>query len=306
VGRLVRVGVTGSSGLIGRSLVAALEERGDEVVRFLRPTSSASGTSSIRWDPTRGDVDEDHLRRAALDAVVNLAGTGIGDRRWSPARKREILESRVAATSTLVRALASVGVGHLVNASAIGWYGSRGDELLDETSMRGADFLSDVCHAWEDAAAPLADAGTTVTYLRTGIVLDAHGGALRQQLPLFRFGLGGRFGSGDQWMSPVSLADEVRAVLWLLDHRLSGPVNVVAPSPLTNRDFTQVLASALHRPALFTVPHVALGLVLGNEMADELVFASQRVVPSALQSSGFRFEHPDAASALAWALATPK
>ena len=302
----VRVGVTGSSGLIGRSLVAALEQRGDEVVRFVRPITNDTATNSLRWDPANGDVDVEGLRRANLEAIVNLAGAGIGDRRWSPARKGEILDSRVSATSTLARAVleSGVGVGTFVNASAIGWYGSRGDDVLTETSARGTGFLSDVCQAWEDAAAPLLGAGTTVAYVRTGIVLDAHGGVLRQQLPLFRVGLGGRYGTGDQWMSPVSLADEVRAVLWTLDHHLSGPINVVAPSPLTNGDFTRVLARALRRPAFFAVPHFALGLVLGTEMADELVFASQRVVPTALQDSGFQFEHPDATSALAWALAT--
>jgi uncharacterized protein (TIGR01777 family) len=304
----VRVGITGATGLIGRSLVTALEERGDEVVRFLRPSTLDVGTPAVRWDPANGDVDTDDLRRATLDAVVNLAGAGIGDRRWSPARKHEILESRIAATSTLARALneSGNGVAHFVNASAIGFYGNRGDDTLDETSPRGEGFLSDVCVAWEGAAQPLDAAGTSVAYLRTGIVLDAHGGALRQQLPLFRFGLGGRYGSGRQWLSPVSLADEVRAVLWILDHRLSGPINVVAPSPITNRDFTRVLASAMHRPAFFAVPHSALGLVLGSEMANELVFASQRVVPTALIESGFHFEHTDAPSAVAWALAHAK
>ncbi len=298
----VRVGVAGSSGLIGRSLVAALEQRGDVVVRFLRPTTNDVGENTVRWDPANADVDGDALRRAELDAVVNLAGVGIGDRRWSAARKREILDSRIAATTTLSRAVSETSVGMFVNASAIGWYGSRGDDVLDETSPRGTGFLSDVCQAWEDAAAPLSATGTNVAYLRTGIVFDAHGGALRQQLPLFRFGLGGRFGSGRQWMSPVSLADEVRAVLWILDHRLSGPINVVAPSPLTNRDFTRILAGALHRPAFFAVPQFALGLVLGTEMAEELVFVSQRIVPTVLTESGFQFEQPDATSALAWAL----
>jgi len=302
----VRVGVAGSSGLIGRALVAALEERGDEVVRFIR-TSSSDAAGSIRWNPARGDVDEDDLRRVGgFDAVVNLAGAGIGDRRWTVARKHEILESRVAATGTLARVLRESGVGAgagaFINASAIGWYGSRGDEVLDESSASGSGFLAEVCRAWEDATQPLVDAGTTVAHLRTGIVLSARGGALRQQLGLFRFGLGGRYGSGRQWMSPVSLFDEVRAVLFLLDHPVSGPVNAVAPSPVTNREFTKVLASAVRRPAIFAVPQFALDLALGSEMATELVFASQRVVPGVLASAGFTFEHPDAASAVAWAL----
>jgi uncharacterized protein len=304
----VRVAVTGASGLIGRSLVAALEARGDEVVTFQRATSKTTTANSVRWDPAHHEVDEDDLRRCGeLDAVVNLAGAGIGDRRWSPARKDEILASRVSATSTLANVFRGPhAVALMVNASAIGWYGSRGDETLTETSPRGAGFLSDVCRAWEEAAQPLVDAGTTVGYLRTGLVLDAHGGVLRQQLALFRLGLGGRYGSGRQWMSPVSLADEIRAVLWMIDHRLAGPVNVVAPAPLINRDFTRTLARALHRPAFFAVPRVALEMALGSEMANELVFASQRVMPGVLTESGFHFEHPDATSAVAWALANAK
>jgi uncharacterized protein (TIGR01777 family) len=302
----MRVGVTGASGLIGRSLVAALKERGDDVVTFRRPTSNTTAANSIRWDPAHHEVDENDLRRCGeLDAVINLAGAGIGDRRWSPAREAEILTSRVNATSTLATALQGQhAVSTVLNASAIGWYGTRGDDLLDETSPRGTGFLADVCHAWEEAARPLVATGTTVAYLRTGPVLDAHGGVLRQQLAFFRLGLGGRYGSGRQWMSPVSLADEIRAVIWILDHRLAGPVNIVAPSPLINRDFTRELARALHRPAFFAVPRVALELALGSEMASELVFASQRVLPGVLGASGFHFEHPDAPSALVWALAS--
>lgn len=305
MGRHVRVGVTGASGLIGRALVAALEERGDDVVQFIRTTSLPASTPSVRWDPANGGVDEGDLRRVGgFDAVVNLAGAGIGDRRWSTARKREILESRVAATTTIARVLADSGggTGLLANASAIGWYGSRGDDELDESSSSGSGYLADVCRAWERATQPLVDAGTTVAQLRSGLVLSARGGVLRQQLALFRRGLGGRYGSGRQWMSPISLADEVRAVLWILDHRLSGPLNLVAPSPLTNRDFTKVLAHALRRPAFFAVPRIALDVALGNEMAEELVFASQRVTPHALINSGFHFDHPDAASAVSWAL----
>ncbi len=186
----------------------------------------------------------------------------------------------------------------------IGWYGSRGDEQLDETSARGEGFLADVCEAWENAALALSATGTSVARLRSGVVLSTRGGALRQQLPLFRAGVGGRLGSGRQWLSPISLRDEVSAILWVLDHRLDGPVNLVAPVPLTNRAFTRDLAAALHRPGVFAVPAAALRVTLGFEMADELVLASQRVTPQTLLASGYPFAHRDAASALSWALAS--
>ncbi|HEY5111692.1 MAG TPA: TIGR01777 family oxidoreductase [Acidimicrobiales bacterium] len=301
----VRVALTGASGLIGRSLVEALHERGDTTVTFVRPTTKVFAGSTVRWDPSRGLVDEDDLKRVGnFDAVVNLAGAGIGDRRWTAARKNEILRSRVIATTLLVSTLGELanGGGFLANASAIGWYGSRGDESLDESSPRGAGFLSDVCVAWEQATTSLEDRGMDVAHLRSGIVLSSRGGALRKQLLLFRCGLGGYLGTGDQWMSPVSLFDEVRAILWTIDHRLAGPVNLVAPQALTNREFTRIFARALHRSAPLKVPKAIIKAVLGTEMADELVLASQKVKPEKLCSSNFQFEHPDTVSALQWAL----
>lgn len=301
----MRVGVTGASGLVGRSLVEALHERGDTAVVFVRPSSKEFFGDSVRWDPERDVVDEGDLKRVGgLDAVVNLAGAGIGDRRWSPSRKREILDSRVLATTLLANVLKELsdGGGFLANASAIGWYGSRGDESLDETSRRGAGFLSDVCVAWEKATSPLEDLGMGVAHLRSGVVLSSKGGALKKQLPLFRSGLGGHYASGGQWMSIISLFDEVRALLWTIDHRLTGPVNLVAPSPLSNREFTRELARVLRRPALFNVPKPLLRAVLGGEMADELILASQRVTPEKLRGSNFKFEHADANAALEWAL----
>lgn len=301
----MRVGVTGASGLIGRSLVAALHERGDTTVRFVRPSSSEPASNTVRWDPARGAIDEDDLTRVgALDAVVNLAGAGIGDRRWSASRKREILNSRVSATTLLVEALGGLsnGGGFLANASAVGWYGSRGDEVLDEASPRGAGFLSDVCVTWELATSPLEAKGVGVAHLRSGVVLSAKGGALRKQLPLFRSGVGGRFGAGDQWMSIISLIDEVRALLWTIDHHLTGPVNLVAPQPITNGSFTHELARVLHRPALFNLPKPVVKAVLGGEMAEELILVSQRVVPEKLHSSGFTFENSDARASLEWVL----
>jgi uncharacterized protein (TIGR01777 family) len=305
----VRVALTGSSGLIGRALIEALRERGDTTVAFVRPSAKQAASAGVRWDPARGLVDEEDLQRAGhLDAVVNLAGAGIGDRRWTAARKREILDSRVNATTLLVRALEGVpnGGGFFANASAIGWYGSRGDEQLNESSPRGAGFLSDVCVAWEGATSPLEARGLDVAHLRSGVVLSSKGGALKKQLPLFRVGLGGPLGTGAQWISPISLRDEVRAVLWTLDHRLTGPINMVSPQPLTNRALARALAKVLHRPAPFKVPAPILKTLLGAEMAQELILASQRVIPERLIASTFRFEHPDCTSALLWALTSEK
>ena len=195
-------------------------------------------------------------------------------------------------------------MGLLASASAIGWYGDRGDEVLNETSLRGDGFLADVCHQWEGATGPLESGGVPVAHFRTGIVLSSRGGALKKQLPLVRWGLGGAFGNGRQWMSPIALIDEVRALLWIIDHQLTGPLNVVAPSPLTNRDFTSELASALHRRAFLNVPSPALRVVLGREMANELLLVSQRVTPDRLLASGFVFQCPDVASALREVLVT--
>lgn len=300
----MRVAVTGASGLIGRALVGAMRERGDSVIRFVRPMTTDPGEDVVRWDPARDLVDDADLRReGGFDAVVHLAGAAIGDRRWTPSRKAEILSSRVTSTSLLVRALGELpsGVSLLASASAIGWYGSRGDERLDETSSKGDGFLSNVCAEWENAASTL-QGRANVAHLRSGLVVSTHGGIMRSQLPLFRFGLGGRLGSGAQWMSPISLLDEVRAVLWVVDHEMSGAVNLTAPRPLTNREFTRQLAHDLHRPALMSVPAPALRVVLGGEMANELVLSSQRVEPAVLNESGFTFQQPDAASTIHWAL----
>jgi uncharacterized protein (TIGR01777 family) len=303
----MRVGVTGSSGLIGHALVTALRERGDSVVPFVRPGSTHSFDSCIRWDPSSAYVDETDLRDVGrLDALVHLAGAGIGDRRWNDSRKALILSSRVESTRLLdqVAQLLPEGVGFVASASAIGWYGDRGNEELDETSTRGDGFLADVCHQWESATASLESRDTPVAHFRSGIVLSARGGALKKELPLFRSGLGGTFGSGRQWMSPVSLIDEVRAVLWIIDHQLTGPLNIVAPAPMTNRDFTRELASVLQRRAFLNVPSFALRAALGQQMANELLLVSQRVTPQRLLASGFVFTSPDATSALRDVLAS--
>ena len=303
LGRDVRVGVTGSSGFIGSALVTALHERGDDVVRFVRPASSRGG-EEIRWDPSRGLVDEGDLRRVGrFDAVVNLAGAGIADRRWSTSRKEEIRTSRTASTALLVELLASFGTAFLASGSAVGVYGSRDDEVLDESSATGDDFLAQVCTQWEVATSPLTSSGTAVAHLRSGLVMSSRGGSLQKQLPLFRFGLGGPFGTGRQWISPISLCDEVRAIVWLLQRRPSGPFNLVAPAALTNRDFTDALARQLHRPARLRVPSSVLRIALGAELVTGAVLASQRVVPTALREAGFTFEHSDIEAILSSALA---
>jgi uncharacterized protein len=301
----VRVGVTGASGFIGSALVSALEERGDIVVPFVRPNATRVGAGVIRWDPSKGLIDDDDLRtNGGFDAVVNLAGAGIADRRWSASHKVAIGRSRLDATTLLVRALRETSsTAFLASGSAIGVYGSRGAEALDESSSLGDDFLAEVCVAWEQATSALNDAGSAVALLRTGIVLSRSGGALRKQLPLFRLGVGGPIGAGQQWMSPISLRDEVRAILWLLERRPSGPFNLVAPAALTNRDFSVALARQLHRPSIVRVPKAAVRVAIGTELADATALASQRVVPKALLESGFMFESPDISSIVASALA---
>jgi uncharacterized protein (TIGR01777 family) len=302
----MRVGVTGSSGFIGSALVDALRERGDDVIAFVRPTANERDANAVRWNPSLGLVDANDLRRVGgFDAVVNLAGAGIADRRWTASRKIEIMQSRIRSTELLAHALAgmSSGTPMVASGSAVGYYGSRGDRLLDETSPRSTDFLANVCFEWEKAIEPLEDSGTTVARLRTGIVLASHGGALKKQLPLFRLGLGGPLGSGRQWLSPISLRDEVRAILWVLDHRVGGPVNLVAPAPITNLEFTRELGRVLHRPTLARVPSVVLKFALGSELTSEAVLASQRVVPKVLLDRGFTFLDSDAASCLRTALA---
>jgi uncharacterized protein (TIGR01777 family) len=296
----VRVGVTGSSGLIGAALVAALTERGDDVVRFVRPDSPLANADAIRWDPSRGLVDDSDVERLGrFDAVVNLAGAGIADRRWTDERKEELRRSRIDTTSLLVQILsASAATPYLASGSAIGVYGSRNAEILSESSPLGDDFLARLCREWEDATSPLTLAGTNVAHLRTGIVMSSRGGALKKQLPLFRFGLGGVLGSGQQWISLISLRDDVRAITWLLDTRPRGPFNLVAPHALTNREFTRAVARHLHRPARLRVPATALRVALGGELVDDAVLASQRVTPAALIDGGFNFESPTIESIL--------
>jgi uncharacterized protein (TIGR01777 family) len=278
----VRVAISGSSGLIGTALIESLRTDGHDVSRISRDRS----------DPSELE---------GADAVVNLAGAGIGDRRWTAARKREIRDSRTQGTAALVDALGRLDrkPSVLVSASAIGYYGDRGDEVLTEASRAGAGFLPEVARDWEVAARRAEDVGIRTVMIRTGIVLAAHGGALKRMLPLFRSGLGGRMGAGRQWWSWITLADEVAAIRWLIDRDdVHGPVNVTAPNPVTNTDFTRALGRAVSRPTILAVPRFALGLVLGRELADHLLFGSLRVVPSVLAERGFEFAHPTIDEAL--------
>ena len=299
----MRVLISGASGLIGTALSAALDARGDEVIRLVRPSSTAGSPTSVSWDPVAGTLDQHHLEdQGPIDAVVHLAGAGIADRRWSAARKAEILASRTTSTELVVRAICELAAAPavLVSGSAIGYYGSRGDEILTEASSCGNGFLAMVCAAWEAATAPAAAAGIRTVLARTGIVLSPAGGALAKQLPLFRAGVGGRLSSGSQWFSWITLDDEVAALVAAIDDpSLFGPVNLTSPNPVTNAIFTKALGRALHRPAGLAVPAAALKLALGAELVDEALLASQRVQPAALDAAGFEFRDPDLDTALA-------
>jgi hypothetical protein len=298
----LRVGISGSSGLIGTALREALEGEGHVAVRIVR---RVPGDGEIGWDPSAGRLDPTDI--AGLDAVVNLSGAGIGDHRWTDEYRATIRESRTATSSLIAETFAQLGgdaPGVLVNASAIGYYGDRGDDVLTEEAAPGTGFLPDVCQDWEAATRAAADVSRVVN-VRTGIVLTKGGGALGKMVPLFKFGLGGRFGNGHQWMSWISLHDEVRAIIHALTSPdLSGPVNLTAPNPVTNREFTEALGTAVHRPTIIPVPAFGPKLLLGSELAEALLFDSARVVPSALDGDGFTFDHADLAEALAFVLST--
>lgn len=280
----------GGSGFLGSALTDALRERGDEVIWLVRrPVES---THESQWDPAAGTVDEKVLE--GTGAVINLGGVGIGDKRWDEAHKKAILESRLAATSTLAAAVAGLAQPPdvFVSASAIGFYGDRGDETLTEDSVAGPDddYLVEVVKKWEEAALPVVDAGVPLAFLRTGLVLG-DGGLLERLLLPFKLGVGGRMGSGEQWWSWVTRDDFVAATLHIIDNKLSGAFNITAPNPVRNEDFAKSLASALGRPALLPTPAFALKAILGAERAQALVFTSARVLPQALRASGFEFEH---------------
>jgi uncharacterized protein len=294
----MRIAITGSSGLIGAALAAHLRSAGTEVIRLVRrpPTSG----EEVRWDPA---ADDGGLGRTALgrvDAVVHLSGAPVAGGRWTAARKEVLRASRIGSTAALVRALlaADARPATLLAGSAIGWYGDTGDRAVDETAPAGSGFLSLLVRDWEAAAGPAAAAGLRVVNLRSGVVLSRSGGMLAPLLLPFRLGLGARIGAGSQYLSWISIADHVRAVSFLLGRPdISGPVNLTAPVPATNAEFTRALGAAVHRPALLTIPGWAVRLALG-ELATELL-GSSRVLPARLQQAGFRFDHAAIGPALA-------
>lgn len=318
----MRIALTGSTGMIGSALRARLEAAGHEVVALVR-SREAESEGTIFWVPydersetagsetggsETGGADADRIDSARLEgvgAVVHLAGENIASGRWNAAQKRRILDSRVQGTGLLARTLARLSSppAVLVSASAIGIYGDRGDEVLDESSAPGNDFLADVCAQWEAAAEPAREAGIRVVHPRFGVVLSPKGGALRKMLTPFRLGLGGVIGSGRQWMSWIALEDAVAAIEHCIaSENLDGPVNVVAPGAVTNRDFTKALGQALRRPTIFPMPAFAARLAFG-EMADALLLASTRVRSAKLEQSEFAFRHPEIAAALSSLLA---
>ncbi len=285
----MKIVVSGASGLMGSALVPSLRKDGHEVSRLVRRRAAAA--DEIFWDPMREEIDAAGL--VGTDAVINLAGAGIGDHRWTDTYRREILDSRVLGTKTLTRAMADLhpAPSVFVGGNAIGYYGDTGDLEVDEDGPKGEGFASDVVAAAEQAAQPARDAGIRVVSARSGLVVAAGGGAWARMIPLFKLGLGGRLGSGQQWWSTISLADQVAALTWLVSNPgLSGPVNLTAPESIRNVDMTKAMGHLLHRPTVFVVPAFALRTALGGFSSE--VLRSTKVSPGKLVHSGFRFSHP--------------
>ena len=285
-----RIAITGASGLIGTALVGHLKSEGHTVQRLVR--RPVVGPDEIQWDPKTGYVDLDALR--GVDAVIHLAGVGVGDKRWSKKYKAEILNSRLLGTTAIANAVTEVQPQLFISASAIGWYGESGNRAVVESDRAGDDFLAAVCREWE-AAADLAHGVRTVK-IRTGLVLDPTGGALGKMLPLFRLGLGGKLGSGKQWWSWITLHDVIRAITFIVENPISGPVNLTSPNPVTNQEFTSALARAMHRPALFPAPAIALKIALGGFSSE--ILGSKKVAPQVLTDAGFTWDYPHITSAL--------
>lgn len=300
---MVKVLIAGASGFLGQALIRELTDHGHQAHTLVRRT--ARNGSEIEWHPEHGSLDPDALRGYA--AVVGLSGAGIGDRRWTPTYKQELIDSRIKPTGALAKALAFLPMAQrprtFLSASAVGYYGNRGDELLSETGGAGEGFLADLVVRWEAAAVPAADAGVRVVPLRTGLVLSARGGLLARLIPLYRKGLGGRLGSGRQYQPWITLADEVSAIRFLLESdKVAGPVNLTGPAPVRNQEFNAELGRVLNRPAKLAVPRLALRAALG-EFANGGVLASERVIPERLLAAGYQFKHSDLRSALEWAVA---
>lgn len=295
------VAIAGSSGLIGSALVNALRAADHDVLRLVR--RAPANTGELRWDPDSGELDAKAL--SGIDAVVNMCGINVGRRRWSGAFKQNLRDSRITPTEVLSIAAADVGVGVLVNASAVGYYGDTRDQVVDETAPAGSGFLARLCVDWEAVTAPARTAGVRVVLARTGVVLAAAGGALGQLRPLFSLGLGVRLGSGRQYLSWISLEDTVRALQFAIsDERLSGPVNLTGPAPVTNAEFTAALGRAINRPTPLMLPSFAIRAALG-EFADETLLSGQRAIPGVLERTGFHFHHNTVGEALRYATASP-
>ncbi len=285
-----RIAISGSSGLIGSALVGHLKSEGHTVQRLVRRAPVAA--DEVTWDPRTGYVDLSALE--GVNAIIHLAGAGVGDKRWTKKYKSEILNSRLLGTTAIAHAVASVKPQVFISASAIGWYGESGNRAVIESDRVGDDFLATICREWE-AAADLAGDVRTVK-LRTGLVLDPTGGALGKMLPLFRLGFGGKLGNGKQWWSWITLHDVIRAIDFALVEKISGPVNLTSPNPVTNQEFTAALARALHRPAVFPAPAIGLKIALGGFSAE--VLGSKRVMPQSLQDAGFTWDYPHITEAL--------
>jgi len=286
----MRVAITGSTGLIGTALVGQLKAEGHSVQRLVR--RKVASPEEVQWDPTTGTIDLAALE--GVDAVINLAGAGVGDKRWTPKYRATILNSRLLGTTSIAHAVETLKPKVFISASAIGFYGETGNRAVVETDRGGDDFLSVVCREWE-AAADLAVDVRTVK-IRTGLVLDPTGGALGRLLPLFRLGLGGKLGSGKQWWSWITLHDEIKAIIHCLNSDISGPVNLTSPNPVTNQDFTASLARAVHRPALLPAPAFALKILIGGFSGE--ILGSAKVLPKALQDTGFVWDYPHLTTAL--------
>ncbi len=292
----MKVAVTGASGLVGSALVRELIRKGHDVVRLVRrPTRSAD---ELRWDPAGGRLDPATL--ADVDAVVHLAAVNVGDRRWTDKQKAAILSSRLDGTTTISTAMAAAEPRPrvLLSASAVGWYGDGGDRVLTESDPAGQGWLAEVVVRWEATTAAAEDAGVRVAHLRSGLICSPEGGLMGRVMPLFKVGLGSRLGDGQQYWSLISLADEVSAIVFLLDADIRGPVNLTGPEPVTNAEFTTTFRRVLSRPPVPPVPEFALKLVLGGERAQEIVLLGQRALPTVLLEHGFEFEHPTAESIL--------
>ena len=285
-----KVAVTGSSGLIGAALVAQLQSDGYKVLKLVRRPPRAA--DEVSWDPKKGEIDLKSLE--GVDAVFHLAGAGVGDKRWTAAYRSQILNSRLLGTTTIANACEQLQPEVFISASAIGYYGETGNREVTEVDRGGDDFLSIVCREWE-LVANLAPSVRTIK-LRTGLVLDPTGGALGRMIPLFKFGIGGKLGSGKQWWSWITLHDQVRAMIFLMQSEIEGAVNITSPNPVTNKEFTAALAHALKRPAFFPAPAIALRAVLGGFSSE--VLGSKKVMPKVLLDNSFKFEYPFVSNAL--------